>query len=516
MNRWATFLLLSCTVGMLCGCERKAAVPLVPASKTSQPLQSSADMAKQVVDSMMPHLIDLAMTWHRDRDPSRLGETAKLLEWMSLPPELLSLVGAKIGYAYRAGESAVMVGADEEGGVYAVVTDIILDQSTIARQLGQVFEIHEGGSLVEGGLRSTMYTLFLAGEPIGTASIDYSTLESAPMTRVGFISLDRMKKIGMTSSKALWNFVSLIEKAKQGDGPAQVELGDQYASGGFANADLRLAIDYWQMAAEQLNAAGLSRMAVAYYLGLGLERDLKTAIELFAQAAQGGDADAQAVVGAMYSKGDGRPRDLAQAYYWLRRAAAQGHPAGANDLAGLYQRGEGVAQDRAEAITLYRQAAAKGLGIAYVNLGTAHTFGWGVTIDPVQAVKHFEAAANLGFRDGEYALGANYLQGTGVRANPAKAADLFERAARKGHPFAQNNLGLMLARGTGRPRNLIEAAKWWLLASDQGNAEAIENLPEIKSLLTAVQFADAQRAAAAFTAEPDPSANLFSRLQRSR
>jgi TPR repeat protein len=123
--------------------------------------------------------------------------------------------------------------------------------------------------------------------------------------------------------------LALLAKANGGDGPAQVQMGDNScAAGNKATQDPQQLAEYYKMAAawyrkaaEQGSLMGQLRLAALYRDGRGVPRDMAQAAEWYRKAAEQGDAGAQATLGVLYSIGQGIPQSYGDAYYWFDLAS---------------------------------------------------------------------------------------------------------------------------------------------------------------------------------------------------
>lgn len=106
---------------------------------------------------------------------------------------------------------------------------------------------------------------------------------------------------GVTPETGRPDFVRLLYYAKEGDAPAQRELGRLYAE------------------------------------GTGVPKDETEAVRWYRLAAGQGDAEAQFLLGVCYAKGLGSPPDPEEANKWFRRAARQGHSKAAVMLDARYR-----------------------------------------------------------------------------------------------------------------------------------------------------------------------------------
>jgi len=73
-----------------------------------------------------------------------------------------------------------------------------------------------------------------------------------------------------------------------------------------------------------------------------------------------------------------------------------------------------------------------------------------------------------------------------------------EMAARRGAADRLFDLGMLYAIGREVPQDLVAAHKWFNLAAMRGNLEAKSRRAELALEMTAVEIADAQRAARAW------------------
>ena len=218
------------------------------------------------------------------------------------------------------------------------------------------------------------------------------------------------------------------------------------------------------------------------------------AVETWQMAANQGDAAAALYLGVLYDTGFGVPQDPAQALGWYRRGAERGNPTAMLNAAIMVDAGRGTAADPAAAIPLYRQAAQAGMGRAAYNLGLIYEGGIGVKPDRAQAMRFFRESATDGVAEGRAHLGRmgerhavkigrpvvdvamiafQQAQQALLTRGPAadtRAASLFRKAADAGNPLAAYNLGYCYEHGIGVPISIDQALIWYrrsaLAASD--------------------------------------------------
>ena len=192
---------------------------------------------------------------------------------------------------------------------------------------------------------------------------------------------------------------------------------------------------------------------------------------------------------AWYAEGRGGVQDFTKARDWYDKAAQQDHVRAQWLLGGLYATGAaGVARDAKQAAMWCKKAAAAGFAPAQATLGTL--FAQARKMD--RAVPWWSKAAVQGDPEAQFNLANAYRAGAGVKADYRTAFLLWTKAAAASVPAAQARLGLAYAKGEGAAIDNIEAAKWFLGAESAGDPSAVANCRHARSLLSPVQFAEAQ------------------------
>jgi localization factor PodJL len=116
----------------------------------------------------------------------------------------------------------------------------------------------------------------------------------------------------------------LERAANQGLAPAQYRLGSLYEKGQGVKKDLEKARTLYLAAADKGNAKAVHNLAVLYAEGIDGKPDYRTAAQWFRKAAERGVADSQYNLGILYARGIGVDQNLAESYKWFSLAAAQG------------------------------------------------------------------------------------------------------------------------------------------------------------------------------------------------
>lgn len=120
--------------------------------------------------------------------------------------------------------------------------------------------------------------------------------------------------------------------------------------------------------------------------------DYAGAVELWRPLAIGGHAQAQLNLALMYYEGLGIPEDRALAASWFRKAADQGVSTAQFSLGLMYFRGQGVEKDSREAARWFQKAADQDDAEAQINLGILYGTGHGVDKDLIEAHKWLNLA----------------------------------------------------------------------------------------------------------------------------
>lgn len=252
--------------------------------------------------------------------------------------------------------------------------------------------------------------------------------------------------------------------AAQGDGGAEVALGNAYSDGRGTAADAAQAIRWYERAAGRGDKAADLNLARAYLFGRGgtprnaekvrfhLARadqsddpdirkqvaDLRNPIFRWVNAqgqidlpglrsaAEAGDREAQRLLGTAYLQGDmGLPKSLADAYPWWLKAAAQGEPEAMNNVG----------------YTLYQGLLGK--------------------TDFVAARLWFEKAARAGFSNSMVSLARMNERGEAGKPDPKKALDWLLKAGEANNPQAIQWLAALYRNGgLGQPADPGRAAYW--------------------------------------------------------
>ena len=198
-------------------------------------------------------------------------------------------------------------------------------------------------------------------------------------------------------------FNALKKKVDSGDMHYVNSLGYAYEFGIGTSLNIKEAMKYYEMAAKQNNAIGMTNLADLYIQ----ENKLKKAKPLLVKAAEKeyGYAQYLLAMNFFYYKHENNK----EALHWLERAASNDEPYA------LYQLGLYYAEkaDLAKSIQYYQRAAELNSGDALLELYYIYGEGIGVEQDDDKALFFLKKVAELGNQEAIEELAAMALSGQG-------------------------------------------------------------------------------------------------------
>jgi len=222
--------------------------------------------------------------------------------------------------------------------------------------------------------------------------------------------------------------------------PAEVQLGTFDWMGQGIPLDKKEAVNWYQKAAREGNAAAMFNLGVAYFNGEGVPEDLSEARPWFILAEDSGSQKAiEAVnrseaglqtrdfnhiyfsIGQRYQNGVQVRQNYAAAAKWYQRAAERNDARSAMALAGLYASGRGVAQSFSQMFRWCSVAADHNSPSGMYCVGKLYRDGAGTPKDSGLAVQWFLRAVDGGFTAAYVELGEMYWNGEGVVADKVMA-----------------------------------------------------------------------------------------------
>lgn len=269
----------------------------------------------------------------------------------------------------------------------------------------------------------------------------------------------------------------LMKSAEHGYSRAMELLGDIYSKGinedsFIIKQDSAKAIEWYEQAAELMNAESMNKIGICYLDGYIVEKNPETAVEWFRKAAILGNATAQYKIAHCYYTGMGVVQNYKLAAEWYHKAAEQGNKDAQNRLGNFYYSGKGVIKDYTKAVEWFKKAADQGYEWAQKNLANCYYNGEGVEQNYNLAAEWYRKAAEQGNTHAQNILGNLYYNGKGVVKDYTKAAEWYRKAADKGYAWAQYNLAEMYFDGDGIKKNFTKAKELYENAAKNGNDKA--------------------------------------------
>lgn len=263
----------------------------------------------------------------------------------------------------------------------------------------------------------------------------------------------------------------LLAAALDGDAQAMNSLGLTHAEGRNVKADIGVAVDWLQKAAE----AGLAE--AHYNLGFLVvsgkatpEETERTALEAYESAAEMGHLPSQVQLFRLYRKGiHGAPLDQDAAERWLESALAGGSAEARAMLAERYlEQGEYEAAE-----TLFREAVKEDASLASVQLAVTLIRRYrenGADVSSTEVINHLERGHEQGHPDAARILGQFYYYGEQVDRDFVAASDWLARAALAGDAQAMAMLGLIYSKGETGVVDERLGTYWFGRAAELGHA----------------------------------------------
>ena len=200
-------------------------------------------------------------------------------------------------------------------------------------------------------------------------------------------------------------FNALKKKVDSGDIHYANSLGYAYVFGVGTSLSIKEAMKYYEMAAKQNNAIGMTNLAELYIQ----ENKLKKAKPLLVKAAEKEYGYAQYLLAMNFF--DLYSENNKEALHWLERAASNDEPEALYQLGVYYE--EGVEADLAKAINYFQRAAELNHSDAALELSYIYDEGIIVEQDDDKALFFLKKAAELDNQEAIDELAAQALSGEG-------------------------------------------------------------------------------------------------------
>lgn len=140
---------------------------------------------------------------------------------------------------------------------------------------------------------------------------------------------------------------------------ANTRMGIIHVSDNPDVKDDQLALDYFQVAADEGYSVAEYYLGIMYMRGCGIDQSYDDALDWFQKAADKDYAPALNQLGCLYFNGYGVDVDYSQAVYYQKLAAAQDYTPAQINLGYMYENGFGVEKNLDTALAYYKLAADK-------------------------------------------------------------------------------------------------------------------------------------------------------------
>jgi TPR repeat protein len=256
--------------------------------------------------------------------------------------------------------------------------------------------------------------------------------------------------------------------ARFGSAESQYVMGERHVTGRGVEADLELALEWFEKAAEQGHLPSQMRL-VELYEERDAEGDASRASHWLKAAAEAGGPEAQYRFGRHLADAG----ESAAGAIWIEKAAEADHPAAQVVLARRLAWEEGG--DRAEVIALLKKAALQGDPDGAFELARVAENGV-VEMSDEEISKLLLDAAEKDHAGAQFAVAERYARGAGFDEDLETAVSWYRRSAEQGYAPAQEAMGVMFQAGRGVYPSPAEAVRWYRLAADQGRPAAQNQL----------------------------------------
>lgn len=265
--------------------------------------------------------------------------------------------------------------------------------------------------------------------------------------------------------------------AEQGDKRCQNQLGLWYLHGVGTEQNNKLAVEWFEKAAEQDYAAAFGNIGDLYRKGLGVEVDYQRAVQYYKEGSDRKHCGCQYRLGKCYLKGISVDVDKDLAFSLFMDSSLQGYAPAMFALYLCYLNGWGTEKNENAAIKYLKKAVKGKHAKSYYILGSYYQSGLFVDKNEQKTVKLYIGSAKLGYAPAQEKLGDIYRQGLlGNEKSPKKSFNWYLKAAEQGRASAQFYVGYFYASGYGIKKDEELAFEWYTKAAEQKNAAALNNL----------------------------------------
>jgi TPR repeat protein len=294
---------------------------------------------------------------------------------------------------------------------------------------------------------------YAANDPLPTESFDYffknqkELREKAKAERQQFLYPKGERFTSNPQEKD--TIIAMRWYAVAGDPESQASLADLFAKGLYEPHNIKSAMTWYELAAQNGNIYGMYMAGLGYQLGWLGTPDAVRANEYFRTANLNDDSPrARRQVAQFFMDRDNALYNFDEAYRWFEMAAEEGDIDAQLTLADLHIDGRHTGKNPLLAMKWYGRAAAKLNPYAQYSLGVIYLQGEEKIIKPDynQAVMWIEKSACGQFAAAQGLLGRLYYNGKGVPQNNALAYAWWMQANQNPNPTVQAEINQVIKK----------------------------------------------------------------------
>lgn len=269
-----------------------------------------------------------------------------------------------------------------------------------------------------------------------------------------------------------------FQKAAEQDYPSAFgNIGELYRKGHGVDRDNEKAVHYYKEGTDRKQSGCTMRLGQCYLNGIGVDVNKDLAFKLFTESSLQGYAPAMFMLYGCYLNGWGTEKDENVAIKYLKKATKEKHAKSCYILASYYQEGKSVEKNEQKSLKLYIDSAKRGYAPAQEKLGDIYRQGlFGKEKSPKKSFNWYLKAAEQGRASAQFYVGYFYASGYGTKKDEKLAFEWYTKSAEHNSPAALNNLAFCYEYGKGTGIDLEKAVRYYEESAKLGNITAQKNL----------------------------------------
>lgn len=269
-----------------------------------------------------------------------------------------------------------------------------------------------------------------------------------------------------------------FQKAAEQDYPSAFgNIGELYRKGHGVDRDNKKAVHYYKEGTDRKQSGCTMRLGQCYLNGIGVDVNKDLAFKLFTESSLQGYAPAMFMLYGCYLNGWGTEKDENVAIKYLKKATKEKHAKSCYILASYYQEGKSVEKNEQKSLKLYIDSAKRGYAPAQEKLGDIYRQGlFGKEESPKKSFNWYLKAAEQGRASAQFYVGYFYASGYGTKKDEKLAFEWYTKSAEHNSPAALNNLAFCYEYGKGTGIDLEKAVRYYEESAKLGNITAQKNL----------------------------------------